>query len=185
MRQMIAIAGTALMLLSCSASGDKDGNGVAGAANGTAPTNAAAPAAPAGGGASSDSVELRPGQWETTVEVLRMDIPNMRGVAMPKQRTVTVRSCLTPEQARRPSGGFMTGGREQAGCNYKNFSMAGGRVQGTVVCNREGTTIRSTVNGTFSADAYRMETEASVQTNGMTVNTANRITGHRTGDCQG
>jgi hypothetical protein len=185
MRQAI-FAGAALLLASCSSGGDKSGNGAADTANGVVSANGAAPAAPSGGGsAPSGTVELRPGQWETTVEVLRMDIPNMQGVTLPKQGPVTVRSCLTPEQARRPNAGFMTGGRDQNGCNYESFSMAGGRVQGTVTCNREGSAIRSTINGTFSAEAYQMETEASVQANGMTVNTANRVTGRRIGDCPG
>ncbi|HST36499.1 MAG TPA: DUF3617 domain-containing protein [Allosphingosinicella sp.] len=185
MRRTI-FAGAALLLASCG-SEDKGGNGAAETANGAAPANVVVPAppSPGGGSAPGGTVELRPGQWETTVEILRMDIPNMQGVPIPKQGPVTVRSCLTPEQARRPNGGFMTGARDQNGCNYENFSMAGGHVQGTVICNRQGTAIRSTVNGTFSAEAYRMETEASVRTNGMTVNTANRITGRRIGDCKG
>jgi len=183
MRRRIIAAGTALLLVSCGDTEEKGGNGAA-AANGAGPANAAAPSgSEPGGNAPAGTAELRPGQWETTVEILRMDMPNMPpGAAMPKQGPITVRSCLTPEQARRPSGGFMTGGRDQAGCDYENFSMAGGRVQGTVTCNHQGSRTRSTVNG---AEAYRMEIDAEVESSGVTVRTANRISGRRIGDCPG
>ena len=93
-----------MLWLSCSGGADKDANGAAGEANGAAPANAAAPVGTEGGGAPAAMAELRPGQWETTVEVLRMDMPNMpQGVTLPKQGPVTIRSCLTPEQARRPN----------------------------------------------------------------------------------
>ena len=181
MRTMM-MAGTVMLLVSCSGGEEKGGNA---AANGAAAANQSAASTPqAGGNAAGATAQLSPGRWETTVEILRMDMPNMPpGAALPKQGPITVRSCLTPEQARRPTGGFMTGGRDQAGCNYENFAMTGGRVQGTVTCNHQGSRTRSTVNGTFSAEAYRMEIDAEVESSGVTVRTANRITGRRIGDC--
>ena len=185
MRQTITTAGAALLLLSCSGGADKDGNGAAVAANGAAQANAAMPAAPSGGSAPAAVAELRPGQWETTIEVLRMDMPNMpQGVTIPTQRPVTARTCLTPEQARRPNAGFMTG-KDGAGCSYENFSMSGGRLQGAVTCNQAGTSVRVTMNGTFSAESYQIESETQAQAGGTNVNTVSRITARRIGDCPG
>lgn len=184
MRRTITAAGTALLLLSCSGGG-KGGNDTAETANGVGPAGKASESAPDGAGAPAATAELRPGQWETRIEVLRMDMPNMpQGVTMPRQAPITVRSCLTPEQARRPSAGFMTG-KEGAGCSYQNFSMSGGRIQGTVTCNQGGSTVRATIDGTFSAESYQMETETQTQASGVNVNTATRIAARRIGDCPG
>lgn len=184
MRQAIIATGAALLLASCG-SADKAGNAAAPAANGAAPAAGKA-TTPASGTSAAAVVQLRPGQWETRVEILHMDVPNMpQGVTLPKQAPVTVHSCLTPDQARRPNAGFVTGGRNQNGCNYENFSMAGGRMQGVVTCNRQGAATRTSVNGTFGPEAYQMEAETRVSTSGVTVNSVNRVSGRRLGDCPG
>lgn len=183
MRRNLLIMGALAMLSSCSGA-DKSENKAA-ITNGAAPANAAVETGEPVAATPVVTAELRPGQWETTIEILRMDVPNLpKGMTLPRQAPATVRSCLTPEQARRPSAGFMTG-KDGAGCTYENFSMSGGRIQGTLTCNHGGTSVRATMNGTFSAESYQMETEAQTQANGMNVSTATRITSRRTGDCPG
>ncbi len=186
MKHAIIAAATALLLVSCNA---QEGTGNEGA-NGAGANEAEADAAAEGGSAAAPPAAmatLSPGQWETRVEVLRLnmsDVPNMpAGMTPPMPPPTTVRSCLTPEQARQPNAGFLTGAENQSGCTYENFSMAGGRMRGIVTCTREGTTVRATVNGSFTADSYEMESESRVTANGMTVETASRVSSRRIGDC--
>ena len=186
MRPVITAAAMALLLASCGSREEAD-NDAAGAGNMSAPANdqAAAGDGPAG----AATAELRPGQWETTVEILRMDLGNVpgmpAGVTPPVQAPVTVRSCITPEQARRPDAGFMTGAQDKSGCSYEDFSMSGGRLRGTVTCNQQGSTVRATFDGSFGAESYRLESESRVSANGTEVSTATRITARRIGDCPG
>lgn len=177
------LAGAALLAAACG-SQEKAGNAAA-EANEAAPAadGGAAPAAGGGGAA----LALTPGEYETRIEVLRinmLDAPGLpKGMTSPLPPTTTVRSCLTPEQTRRPDANFLTGSGAQGGCAYENFSMAGGRIQGSVVCNNAGTRMRTTMNGQFTPQGYQMESESRVEGNGVTMETASRITTRRLGDC--
>jgi hypothetical protein len=177
MRLAVATAAIA-MLAACSGGG--------GGGNEQAPANAAGNAAgtESGGGGETASVSLQPGQWETTVQVTRMDVPNMpQGVTPQTPPPTTIRSCITPEQAARPNADFLTGSGETGGCSYENFSMAGGRIQGTVSCNSQGTTMRSTFDGQFTPSSYEMNTQVETNAGGMAMNMATRTTARRVGDC--
>lgn len=180
------IVGAAALLLASCGSRDEAGNA---AANGAAGNGAAGKATAADGGpaAAAAAISLRPGQWETRVEVLRLDMggmPNMpAGMNTPLPPPTTILSCLTPEQASRPNADFITGSGEQGGCTYQDFSMAGGRIRGTVTCNAQGTQMRTTMNGEFAPDSYRMESESRISANGNTIDTASRISARRIGDC--
>lgn len=181
----IMAATAALALAACEGqqeAGNAAANGAAAAAGGNAATSSGGDAGTAG----AAMVEMRPGQWETTVEVLRLDMANVpgmpAGMTQPLPPPQTIRSCVTPEQARRPDADMFAGGN-QAGCTYENFSMTGGRIQGAVTCNSSGTTVRSTFNGSFGAESMQVESESQVSANGVTVDTATRVTGRRLGDC--
>lgn len=180
----LLLAGAALLAASCGGR-EQAGNDAAGA-NASAPA-AGAGAAPSPGEGGGAALALTPGEYETRIEVLRLnmlDAPGLpRGMTSPLPPPTTVRSCLTPEQARRPNANFLTGSGAQGGCNYENFSMAGGRIQGSVVCDNAGTRMRTTMNGQFTASGYQMESESRIETNGVTMETASRITTQRLGDC--
>ncbi|MGQ0588105.1 MAG: DUF3617 domain-containing protein [Sphingosinicella sp.] len=143
-------------------------------------------AAASGEGKSSASVALQPGQYETTVEVTRVamaNMPNMPAGMTPPPPPTTVRSCLTPEQAARPNANFLSGSGDTGGCEYSNFSMDGGRMRGTVQCDSEGSTMRSTFDGRISGDGYQMTSQAQVTASGMTMEMDTRTTARRIGDC--
>jgi len=175
MRRAITIVATALLLSACGGR-DKAGNASEAKAGGEAPAGAAAAA-----------VSFRPGEWETTVEVTRLEMTNgprlPEGMTPPLPPPTTIRSCMTPEQASRPNANFLTGSGERAGCNYENFSMAGGRIQGTVTCTREGTTMRSAMTGQYTPDSVQTTSESEITANGVVMNTAGRTTSRRIGDC--
>lgn len=182
--KLIVTAAAALLLVSCGSRDQAGNQSTDNAAGNAAAGEAGAEGGPAAGGA---TIALRPGQWETIVEVLRLnmaDMPNMpAGMTTPLPPPTTVRSCLTPEQARQPNANFLTGSGDQGGCTYQDFSMAGGRIRGTVTCNSQGTNMRTTMDGTFGGDSYRIESESQVSANGATIDTATRITARRIGDC--
>jgi hypothetical protein len=184
MRRFFAIAAAALLIASC---GDRREAG-----NGSAPANATADAgkpadATRARTAPAEMAALTPGEYETTIEVLRMDIvggPRIPGgIVPPVPPPSTVRSCLTPEQARRPDAGFLTGKGAQAGCAYENLTMSDGRIQGAVTCDSQGTRVRTTMDGRFGSDSYTVESQSRIETNGMTIESAGRATSRRIGDC--
>jgi hypothetical protein len=141
-------------------------------------------AAKGGGEAKIEAVAFQPGQWETTVQVTRMNIPNMpQGASPPTPPPTTVRSCLTAEQARQPNANFLTGSGESGGCTSDNFSMAAGRISGTIQCNSQGTQMRATLDGRYSPTTYEMTMQSETQAQGMNMQMEARINARRIGDC--
>jgi hypothetical protein len=176
-RRTAALAAT-LLLAACSGQGgnEQDANAAGNQASG------GGSGGEAGGGAAS--VALQPGMWETTVEVTRLSVSNMpQGITPPTPPPTTASYCLTAEQAAQPSAGFLTGGGEAGGCSYENFSMANGRMSGSVQCNVAGTSSRSTFDGQFTPSSYEITTQVTATAAGMTTETETRTTARRTGDC--
>jgi hypothetical protein len=181
----LVVAAAALLIASCGARERT--------ANGSAEVNAsAAPATPAtqgGEGGAAAIAALTPGEYETTIEVLRIDMTGgpalPAGVIPPVPPPTTIRSCLTPDQARRPDANFLTGSGAQAGCVYDNLAMDGGRIVGAATCDAQGTRVRTVMDGQFSSVGYTMSSQSRIQTNGMTIETDSRITSRRIGDCPG
>jgi hypothetical protein len=168
MRHWIAAA-PAMLLIACGGGGEAGGGNAAKAG---------------GGGGKVEAASFQPGQWETIVQITRMEIPNMpQGAAPPTMPPTTVRSCLTEEQARQPSANFLTGSGENGGCTSENFTMAGGRISGTVQCNSQGTQVRSTMDGRYSPTTYELTMQSQTQAQGMNMEMDARITARRIGDC--
>ena len=186
MRGSIVAIG-ALLLAACGgqgAGGNAEVQGNAAADNGaaTAAPEAVSSAAPGGGG----TVALQAGEWETTVQVMSMNVPGMpRGVAPPMPAAITTRHCLTPEQVARPNADFFAGQAQANGCTYENFSMAGGHLQGTIHCNMQGNRMDMTMDGQFTPTSYEIHQQTQATTSGMSTQTELRVTSRRVGDCSG
>ena len=166
-------AAAALLLAACG-SQDEGGKSEAGEAGKAA----------AGEAAGSGGVSFEPGLWETTVQVVSMNMPNMpAGMSAPMPPPTTTTYCMTPEQAARPSADMLTGSGASGGCTYENFSMTNGRLQGAVQCSQEGASMRSTMDGRFSANDYEIDTQVQTDTGGVTTRMEARTTGRRIGDC--
>jgi len=113
-------------------------------------------------------------------------VPNLpQGVSGPTPPPTTVRTCLTPQQASAPSGGFLTGSGEGGGCTTQNMSMAGGRIRGTVQCNQPGSAMRSSMEGQFSPTSFEVEQQVETSAQGMEMTIQSRTRGRRVGDCPG
>ena len=189
MRQWIGYA-AALALAGCGGGDSGDANKAAGgneSAGAEAGGNAGA-AAEAGGGGSGGggSASLQPGQWEITTNVTRITMPGMpAGMSPPMPPPTTVRACLTAAQAAQPGAGFLSGSGEAQGCTYESNSISGGRIQAVVQCSQQGTTMRSTMTGQFTADSYEVSQQAQISAQGQNMETESRTTGRRVGDCPG
>jgi len=173
MKHSIAAA-AALMLAACGS--QSEGDGEKAGEKGAAVTSGAA-----GGGA----VAMTPGQWEMTVQMIRMTVPGMpEGASPPAMPATTIRTCLTPEQASQPNADFLTGTSANGDCSYENMSMGGGRLQGSVQCNTPGGAMRATFEGQFTPTSYEMTQQAQVGNEGSPgMEMETRITGRRIGDC--
>ena len=172
-RATAAVLATAL-LAACSGQSGNDQT----AADGAAPAEAGSGAGEAGLAA------LQPGEWETTVEVLSMEVPGMpAGMAAPAIPPTTTRHCVTPEEAAQPNAEFFAGNAEGAACQRENFTIANGRISGVITCAAEGTTIRSEMNGQFASDRYEVTSRTQTTAQGMTMNGETRLTARRVGDC--
>jgi hypothetical protein len=190
MRQWIGYA-AALALAGCGGGGGGDANKAAGGNEGAgaeAGGNAGAGAEAGGGGSggSGGSASLQPGQWEITTNVTRITVPGMpAGMSPPMPPPTTVRACLTAAQAAQPGAGFLSGSGEAQGCTYESNSISGGRIQAVVQCNQQGTTMRSTMTGQFTADSYEVNQQVETSAQGQNMQMESRTTGRRTGDCPG
>lgn len=171
MRQWIGFAALAA-LAACGGGGSDAGNKASAAEGGSS------------GGGSAAGAAMQAGLWEITTTVSRMSAPGMpAGANMPMPPPTTVRSCLTEQQAAQPGAGFFTGSGEGQGCSYESNNISGGRVQATVQCAQQGSTMRSTMTGSFSATGFDVAQQVRTSAQGMAMEMESRTVGRRVGDC--
>lgn len=140
------------------------------------------------------AMKLRPGQWEITIDMGKLDLPGAPPeVARAVGEAVTKNSrrithCLTQEEADRPPADIVAGGSSDQ-CRYESFSMVGGRMDGTMVCNgqdRPGET-RMTMAGTYSPVQYAVDMDMKITAPpGIGVGTMTmtaKTSGRRVGEC--
>jgi Tfp pilus assembly protein PilP len=133
------------------------------------------------------SLKMRPGQWEATQEILSATAPGMPAEAMRQMvgNKTTVSSCVTPEQADKPSANFLAG-QKNNNCTYEDFSMENGRMTGTMTCSGGGVPgkVVMKVAGDYSPLAYQMDMDMNIAAApGMNMVVKARTVGRRTGEC--
>ena len=135
------------------------------------------------------NVQINPGLWETSSEVLNVTAPNLPREVQNRMRRPpqTARHCISEEQAARPDANFLATQRDN--CAYRDFVMREGRIQGTMVCSGDGEMAgeaTAVMSGRYGAESYdmrmRMEMEGPADST-MTIET--RASGRRVGDCPG
>lgn len=191
MRALIMFAAGALVLAGCRVVESQDD---AGAANAAAPAEIAlenampAPEAVTDPAPATPAPALRPGEWETSVEMIEAEMPGMpkmgaEAVARAQGTAKTHRYCMTPADAGQPTGAWLSGNADQK-CRYTQFSMAGGRIESVLSCpgpdGREAMTVTTT--GTVTPELVNAEARMAMSgANGMKVTT--RVTSRRIGEC--
>lgn len=138
--------------------------------------------------ASGATVQMHPGQWETQIQILSMDMPDMKG--MPPQfaerlkeqlmKPRTVKSCMTEEDARQgPSKAFSGDSK----CKFEKYEMNGGTIDAVMACPGPQGEVKMHMNGTFAAETFTVEQAMDMTGPTGAMHTKARVTGKRIGDC--
>jgi hypothetical protein len=121
--------------------------------------------AAAGGG----DVMVQPGRWEGKMTIQEMDMPNLPPEAKAQMKAQaqaggakTFISCVTPEDVKSQKA-FFTAEEDDKSCKYDRFSMAGGKVEAVMNCDRGGSKMHMEMNGTYSPDHYVMTVSNKVE----------------------
>ena len=139
--------------------------------------------------ASGGKMVVRPGRWVSDVTLESIDIPGMPPAAAEQIKATMAKAasghetCLTPEQANRPSEDFFAGA--DGNCRYDKFTMDGGKIDGVMRCSAQGSTQLISFAGAYSPESYDMKMNSRLETgpgaNPMTM--AMRIKSRRVGEC--
>jgi hypothetical protein len=133
---------------------------------------------------------VRPGQWEQTLTLLKIEAPGMPPEAkqymqraMDKAQVHSV--CLTKDQAERPREDFFTGADQN--CTYEHFNWGGGKIDLKLICKHPQATTTMAMTGTYTPDNYVLNmtsaNDAAGPSGDMTMTM--RVDAKRIGDCQG
>ena len=133
---------------------------------------------------------VNPGQWEQTVTLVEISAPGMPpqiAEAMKKQMGTSQvnKSCLTPEQAKRPREDFFTGAEKN--CHYDHFKWGDGKVDLKLLCKEEQATRTMELTGEYEPNAYQMamtaRSEGGPPDQSMTMKM--QVDAKRIGECSG
>jgi hypothetical protein len=173
MRLYTGLAATALFALAaCGQSGGSaDGNKAGGSGGGSA--------------SASGGAKLKPGLYETSVEMKVSGLPANMAKAMEANKT-NGKTCVTEEEANRPTGDLFAG-EKHAGCEAKDSQFGNGRIHGTLTCSGkanggQGTTT-ITMDGTYGSDHYDVNTKMTTTAQGSAMTMEGHMVGRRVGDC--
>ncbi len=176
MRTILALASATLMLAACS--GDNGSK----AENGSSAKTSERPAV-------TGAMRANPGLWETKITFTSVDAKGMPKQAKAQMlaamgKGITVKTCLTEEQAEKPGAEFF-GSAKDSQCAVEDMQVAGTGVAVSMMCKPDAAiTIESKMTGQFSADSYAMDVKQ--KTSGTPMGyfiAAGRVEGKRLGNC--
>jgi hypothetical protein len=138
----------------------------------------------------SDSF-VRPGRWESRVQITAFDMPGAppemaNAMRAMRERSEVATSCLTPDEAKRPKEDFFAGAGKN--CRYHHFDMSGGKIDAMMQCQDGGMAQTMTMKGIYSPDDYRMDMSIKAEAGvgpegGMTMKM--KVDARRVGECDG
>lgn len=133
----------------------------------------------------NESLKMKAGQWETTVEMLETEMPGVPkevAAAMRKSAVQTHSYCVTPEEADKPGSGLFTGDSKSK-CTVEKFTLAGGKIDQTIACaGADGKpAMRMTTSGSYSADTVTATADMDM---GGVMRMKAKISSRRTGECK-
>lgn len=131
-------------------------------------------------------VEIRPGLWELSSEIVSAAQPGLAAEFTDRMRGPrgSVRHCITPEEAARPDANFLAGRRSDQ-CSYRGFAMRYGRIAGAMTCrDPRGVETQAQMSGTHAPERFEMRMD--MQTPGIgggMLAVVVQQSGRRVGDC--
>lgn len=177
MQKILVLGAVALLLSACSDKGaDSDGDGKV--------SQAEAQKELAQGG----SMAMKPGMWEVKIKFDSLDAPGMptqvKDQMTKAMNEMSVKSCLTKEQAENPGADFF-GGDVGSNCSFQQLNRSGNNMTVQMTCKPDGgVTIASKMEGSFAAETYSMKMEQKTSGTPMgDMTMKGRIEGKRIGDC--
>jgi len=139
--------------------------------------------------AAGADIKLRPGRWETSLQLDELKAPGLPAAAAEQMRAALAgrmpASCLTPEEANQPAADFFAGKDAGKQCRYENFTMGGGRIAAVLRCSQGEGGVRLTMDGSYGPDEFRIAQEMDTGANGQAMHMRMRVAARRTGECQG
>ena len=139
-------------------------------------------------GANRDLV--RPGKWASTVSIAALDTSQLPPEIAAKisaeiGKPRTVEACLTSAQVDHPERMLA---QVPSGCRYEHYKMAGGEIDGHMICTGAKGSQDMIVKGTYGKDRYAMtvENKATAAPGAPTIGNASstmKIESHRLGEC--
>ena len=132
---------------------------------------------------------FNPGEWETTVETVSVDIPGLapqmkeQMIQLMLNKKQVGRNCVAPEQAKSPPAEVLA--NSQGRCTYEKFTMAGGKIDGTLLCDAEGGKMTMRMTGSFTRDSFEIENdmETTMPGGAQVMKIKAKTSGKRLGDC--
>ena len=139
--------------------------------------------------ASGAELKLRPGRWETSVQLDDLTAPGLPAGATEQMRaafaSAAPASCLTPAEADKPAADFFAGKDAGKQCRYETFTMGNGRISAVLRCAEGAGGVRLTMNGSYGPDEFRITQEMDTGAGGQAMHMKMRVAARRTGECQG
>ena len=138
--------------------------------------------------------QMRPGEYETSVEMLDIQVPGMPEAEVAKMKQFmsgmtaqTSTFCLTPEEAAQGPE-QMVQEMAKADCTFNTFDVGGGKMRADMECrNEDGIAGRYVMDGEMTAESSTMRMEVEQAMPGMAgaerANIEMRITSRRIGEC--
>lgn len=140
--------------------------------------------------ASGAKPDMRPGQWQTKIEILSMEMPGMEG--MPPQfaekmkaelmKPRTVESCMTEEDVKQRQSKIFTGNGDSK-CKFDKYQMTGGTIDAVMTCPGPQGEMKMHMTGTFAADTFTVNQAMDMKGPTGEMHSKARVSGKRTGDC--
>jgi len=137
--------------------------------------------------ASGTAIQMRPGQWETKIEIQSMDMPAIKD--MPPQyaermkaemmKPRTVKSCMSEEDAKQGPSKTFTGDSK---CKFEKYAMSGGTIDAVMVCPGPQGEMKMHMNGSFAPETFTVD-QAMDMTGAGAMHLKARVSGKRIGDC--
>jgi Protein of unknown function (DUF3617) len=135
--------------------------------------------------------QLTPGQWDSVIKIVSVDMPGLGGANSVAGQALTKRmigqeqkssQCITPDQAAKPPVEMLAGGGAGANCRFDTFDMKGGTLSMQLQCGKKGNpgAMIMTSAGPFSGDSYALDTQMTMNSPAgemkiMATNSAKRV----------
>ncbi len=140
--------------------------------------------------------QLSPGQWNSVIKIVSVDMAGLGGANSVASQAVTTRmigqeekssQCITLGQAAKPPVEMLAGGAAGANCRFNSFDMKGGALSMRLQCGIAGEpgAMVMTSSGPFSGDSYALDTQMTMNSPAgkMKITATNRA--KRVGPCSG